>query len=143
MVDSNGPGAPIKILVVDDHPIMRVGVAAMIGKCTDMKVTSLAGSGEDAIAQYAKLRPDVVLLDLRLPGIDGIETLIRMRALDCEARVIVLTMYEGDEDVHRAMEAGAKGYLLKGLPSELLLASIRKVYSGGVFIPAACPGKIE
>jgi DNA-binding NarL/FixJ family response regulator len=127
---------PIRILVVDDHPIMRVGVAAMLAKCSDMKVVGFAGSGEDALHQYTKHKPDIVLLDLRLPGIGGVETLDGIRARQRDARIIILTMYEGDEDIHRAMEAGAKGYLVKGISPEVLIASIRKVHAGGVYIPA-------
>jgi DNA-binding NarL/FixJ family response regulator len=125
----------IRILVVDDHPIMRIGVAAMISRCKDMIVVGSAGSGEDAVTQYERLRPDIVLLDLRLPDILGVEVLERIRAVDPEARAIVLTMYEGDDDIHRAMEAGAKGYLVKGLPPEVLITAIRKVHAGGQYLP--------
>jgi DNA-binding NarL/FixJ family response regulator len=128
---------PIRILVVDDHPIMRLGVAAMVSKRKDMTVVGLAGSGEEAVEQFAKLHPDIVLLDLRLPGIGGVEALGQIRIIQPDARVIILTMYEGDDDIHRAMEAGAKGYLVKGLPPEVLVAAIRKVHSGGQYIPAS------
>jgi DNA-binding NarL/FixJ family response regulator len=135
-------GITIRILVVDDHPIMRVGVAAMIAKCKDMEVVGFADSGEEALFQFERLRPDIVLLDLRLPGIGGVETLARIRSAHRDARVIILTMYEGDEDINRAIEAGAKGYLLKGLSPELLIASIRKVYAGGLSIPGSVSGSL-
>jgi DNA-binding NarL/FixJ family response regulator len=126
---------PIRILIVDDHPIMRVGVSAMIAKYEELQVAGLAGSGEEALEQYAEHRPDIVLLDLRLPGISGLATLQAMRNNDPSARIVILTTYDGDEDIHRAMTAGARGYLTKGLPPEMLLAAIRKVHAGGSYIP--------
>ena len=125
----------IEVLIVDDHPIMRVGIAAMISKCNEMKVVGFAGSGEEAVEKYAKLRPDIVLLDLRLPGISGVEALQTITQGDPGARIIILTTYEGDEDIHRAMGAGAKGYLAKGLAPETLIAAIRKVHAGGSYVP--------
>jgi DNA-binding NarL/FixJ family response regulator len=127
---------PIEILIVDDHPIMRVGIATMIEKYQELKVVGLAGSGEDAVRQYAQLHPDIVLLDLRLPGISGLTTLKSIRASDPEAHIVILTTYDGDEDIHRSMKAGARGYLTKGLPPETLLAAIHKVHAGGLYIPA-------
>ena len=126
----------IDVLIVDDHPIMRVGIAAMISKCNEMKVVGFAGSGEEAIEKFTKQRPDIVLLDLRLPGMSGVETLQEINRRFPGARIIILTMYEGDEDIHRAMNAGAKGYLAKGLAPETLLAAIRKVHAGGTYVPA-------
>jgi DNA-binding NarL/FixJ family response regulator len=126
---------PVKVVIVDDHPIMRVGIAAMISKHKEMKVVGLAGSGEEALDKCAKLRPDIVLLDLRLPGICGVETLVEINRKYPGTRTIILTAYEGDEDIHRAMNAGAKGYLAKGLAPETLLAAIRKVHAGGLYIP--------
>lgn len=127
---------PIQILIVDDHPIVRVGVAAMIARFGELRVSGLAGSGEEALEQYAKNRPDIVLLDLRLPGMSGLETLQIIRKNDPRARIVILTTYDGDEDIHRAMLAGAKGYLTKGLPPETLLEAIRKVYADGLYIPS-------
>lgn len=126
---------PIRILIVDDHPIMRVGVAALVSSSKEMVVVGQAGSGEEAIEQYALLQPDVTLMDLRLPGIGGVETIRRIRRATPEARFIVLTTYEGDEDIHQAMEAGASGYLVKGLPQEMLVAAVRRVHSGGKYLP--------
>jgi len=107
---------PVKILIVDDHPIMRVGIAALISSSKEMECVGQAGTGEEAIQQHAALKPDVTLMDLRLPGISGVETIRRIRQRAPDARIIVLTTYEGDEDIHQAMEAGASGYLVKGLP---------------------------
>jgi DNA-binding NarL/FixJ family response regulator len=126
---------PIRILIVDDHPIMRVGVAALIATSREMSVAGQVGTGEEAIEQHALLKPDVTLMDLRLPGLSGVETIRRIRAKSPDARFIVLTTYEGDEDIHQAMEAGASGYLVKGLPKEMLVNAVRKVYSGGRYLP--------
>jgi DNA-binding NarL/FixJ family response regulator len=127
---------PIKILIVDDHPIMRVGVAALISSSKEMVAVGQAGSGEEAIEQHALLHPDITLMDLRLPGIGGVETIRRIRRVSPEARFIVLTTYEGDEDIHQAMEAGASGYLVKGLPQEMLVSAVRRVHAGGRYLPS-------
>jgi len=126
---------PIKILIVDDHPIMRVGVAALISSSKEMVVAGQAGSGEEAIEKHALLHPDITLMDLRLPGIGGVETIRRIRSVSPQARFIVLTTYEGDEDIHQAMEAGASGYLVKGLPQEMLVSAVRRVHAGGRYLP--------
>ncbi|MFZ0747603.1 MAG: response regulator transcription factor [Terracidiphilus sp.] len=125
----------IKILIVDDHPIMRVGIAALISSSKEMIAVGQAGTGEEAIEQHALLRPDVTLMDLRLPGLSGVETIRRIRSRTPDARFIVLTTYEGDEDIHQAMEAGASGYLVKGLPQEMLVNAVRKVHGGGRYLP--------
>jgi DNA-binding NarL/FixJ family response regulator len=127
----------ITVLIVDDHPIVRMGVAAMLAQCQGVAVIAHAGNGEEAQTLYARHRPHIVLLDLHLPGIGGVETLERIRAIDPAAKIIILTMYEGDEDIRRALERGAKGYLAKGLEIETLYEAIQKVHSGGVYIPAA------
>jgi DNA-binding NarL/FixJ family response regulator len=127
--------APIKILIVDDHPIMRMGIAALISSSKEMECVGQAGSGEEAIKQHAACQPDITLMDLRLPGIGGAETIRRIRQKAPQARFIVLTTYEGDEDIHQAMEAGASGYLLKGLPQEMLVNAVRRVHAGGRYLP--------
>jgi DNA-binding NarL/FixJ family response regulator len=126
---------PISILIVDDHPIMRVGIAALIASSKEMITVGQVGTGEEAIEQHALLRPDVTLMDLRLPGLSGVEIIRRIRARTPHARFIVLTTYDGDEDIHQAMEAGASGYLVKGLPQEMLVNAVRKVHSGGRYLP--------
>jgi DNA-binding NarL/FixJ family response regulator len=125
----------ISILIVDDHPIMRVGIAALIASSKEMACAGQAGSGEEAIDKHASLHPDITLMDLRLPGISGVETIRRIRSATPEARFIVLTTYEGDEDIHQAMEAGASGYLVKGLPQEMLVNAVRRVHAGGRYLP--------
>jgi DNA-binding NarL/FixJ family response regulator len=126
---------PVKILIVDDHPIMRVGIAALISSSKEMECVGQAGTGEEAIQQHDALKPDVTLMDLRLPGISGVETIRRIRQTSPDARIIVLTTYEGDEDIHQAMEAGASGYLVKGLPQEMLVNAVRRVHAGGRYLP--------
>jgi DNA-binding NarL/FixJ family response regulator len=125
----------IRILIVDDHPIMRVGISALIDACKDMQMVGQAGSGEDALKQHALLHPDITLMDLRLPGMSGVETIRRIRWQNPKARFIVLTTYEGDEDIHQAMEAGATGYLVKGMPQEMLVNAVKRVHAGGRYLP--------
>jgi DNA-binding NarL/FixJ family response regulator len=128
--------APIGILIVDDHPIMRFGIAALIATCSEMHCVGQSGTGEEAIEMHSAHNPDVTLMDLRLPGISGVETIRRIRRKSPSARFIVLTTYEGDEDIHQAMEAGASGYLVKGLPQETLMSALRRVHAGGRYLPA-------
>lgn len=129
-------GLRIRVLIVDDHPLMRVGISAMIDAEPDMSVVGQAANGDEAIALYASLRPDLVLMDLRLPGRSGVEAIRAIRAQSAEARFVVLTTYEGDEDIHQALEAGARGYLIKGMPHSALIEALRKVHGGGRFLPA-------
>lgn len=126
---------PIRILIVDDHPIMRIGIAALIASCSEMACVGQAGNGEEAIAMHRSLQPDITMMDLRLPGMSGVETIRRIRQVSPAARFIVLTTYEGDEDIHQAMEAGASGYLVKGLPQEILVNAVRRVHAGGRYLP--------
>jgi len=127
--------APIRILVVDDHPIMRVGITALIASSKEMETVAQAGSGEEAITLHALHLPDITLMDLRLPGISGVETIRRIRSQSPKARFIVLTTYAGDEDIFQAMEAGATGYLVKGMPQEMLVNAVKRVHAGGRYLP--------
>jgi DNA-binding NarL/FixJ family response regulator len=122
--------ATIRILVADDHPVVRQGIIANLKRQRDMTIVGEAGDGQAALAQYRQLKPDVVVMDLRMPGMGGLEATIRIRKEFPTARVIILTTYEGDEDIHRALEAGAHGYLLKDSLRRELLQSIRTVYVG-------------
>jgi DNA-binding NarL/FixJ family response regulator len=128
-------GQKIGVLVVDDHPIMRLGIAAIIGARSDMWVCAQAGSGEEAVLMFKKHRPDVTLMDLRLPGMSGMEAIRAIRQEDPQAKCVVLTTYEGDEDVHQALAAGALGYLIKGMSHETLVDALRRVHSGSRFLP--------
>lgn len=125
----------ITVLVVDDHPLMRFGVSTMINAQRDMAVVAQAGDGREAIEQFRHHQPDVTLMDLRLPGMSGVETIRAIRVCKPHANVVVLTTYEGDEDIHQALAAGVRGYLLKGMSSEALVDMIRRVHSGLRFLP--------
>jgi two-component system NarL family response regulator len=126
----------IRVLIVDDHKVVRVGLATMIGREPDMEVVGEAADGPAALAAYDALHPDVVLLDLRLPDMDGPAVITRLRQKDPQAKVIVLTSYDSDEDIFRAVEAGARGYLLKGaFPDGILEEAIRTVHAGSRLIP--------
>jgi DNA-binding NarL/FixJ family response regulator len=125
----------IGVLVVDDHPIMRLGVAAIINAQRDMRVCAQAGSGEEAVKMFKKHRPDITLMDLRLPAMSGLEALRAIRQDDPQARCIVLTTYEGDEDIYQALAAGAMGYIIKGMSHDTLVDAMRRVQAGIRFLP--------
>jgi len=133
---------PIRILIADDHAVVLEGLTAMIGRQTDMKVVGQANNGEDAVARWIRLRPDISLLDLRMPALDAVGVMNRIREEDSSARVIVLTTFNTDEDIYRAIRAGAKGYLLKDAPRETLLDCIRKVYAGETCLSAELASKL-
>jgi DNA-binding NarL/FixJ family response regulator len=120
----------IRVLCVDDHRLMREGVAKIVGVQPDMEVVAEASNGDQAVAQFLASRPDVTLMDLQLPVTSGPEAIRRIRQLDDCARIIALTMYRGDEDIHRAFEAGAMGYVLKDTISDDLIHVIREVHAG-------------
>jgi DNA-binding NarL/FixJ family response regulator len=128
---------PIRILVVDDHHVVRSGLAASLGLEDELAVVAEAGSAEEAVAQFRKHQPEVVLMDLRLPGPNGIAATVELRREWPEARVLMFTTYDSEEDIYRAMQAGARGYLLKSAPREELLAAIRAVAAGERHLPAA------
>jgi DNA-binding NarL/FixJ family response regulator len=128
-------GQKTSVLVVDDHPIMRLGLAAIINAQNDMKVCAHAGTGEEGVEMFKKHRPDITLMDLRLPKMSGLEALRTIRRIDPHARSIVVTTYEGDEDIHQAIAAGALGYIIKGMSHEALVDALRKVRSGMRFLP--------
>jgi DNA-binding NarL/FixJ family response regulator len=124
-----------KVLVVDDHPIVRAGIAAIIQTSADMMVVGQVASGEDAVQTFATHLPDVTLMDLRLPGLSGVDAIRTIRHTHPEARFVVLTTYEGDEDIYQALAAGAKGYIIKGMPHTVLLGALRRVCAGGQYLP--------
>lgn len=127
--------AAIKVAIVEDHPTFRMGLAALIDSQADMTVTAQFGSGEEVLAVYQPGFASIILMDLRLPGMGGVETIIGLHARDPGVRVIVLTTYEADEDVFRAMQSGAKSYLLKDMSTEEIAGTIRSVHRGGTEIP--------
>ncbi len=122
--------ASIGVLIVDDHPLLRDGLAAMLANQPDMRLLGEASDGEEAVARYRELRPDVVLMDLQLPRVDGVEATARIRALDPRARVIILTTYSGDVRAVRALQAGASAYLLKDALRRELVDTLREVHQG-------------
>lgn len=127
---------PIKIMVVEDHHVVRQGLVALINGVPGMRVVAETADGQQALELFQTHRPDVTLMDLRLPGMSGVAAIIRIRGLFPQARIIVLTTYDGDEDIHRALDAGARGYLLKGMSADELMNAIRAVHSGRSRIPA-------
>jgi two-component system NarL family response regulator len=133
--------ARIRVLIVDDHPVVRVGLRATIEAEPDMEVVAEAGDGPGAIAAFTAHRPDITLMDLRLPGMSGSETITRIRATAPDAAIIVITTYDADADVYRAVQAGARGYLLKGTFTEGMLEAIRHVHAGGRLIARQPPGR--
>jgi DNA-binding NarL/FixJ family response regulator len=121
---------PIRVMLVDDHPAFRKGLAALIGTENDLEVVAETGDGNEAIGLFRRHKPDITLMDLRLPGMGGVEATIAIRKEFPNARVIVLTTFDMDEDIYRAMDSGAKSYLLKDTPEDELAATIRAVHAG-------------
>lgn len=132
----------IRVLVADDHPIVRGGVVGLLRDEPDIEVVAEAGSGEDAVRLTLELVPDVVLMDLRMPGVDGVEATERIRAEAPGVRVLVFTTYETDDSILGAIEAGASGYLLKAAPAEELLAGVRAVAAGETVLGPSIAAKL-
>lgn len=134
--------SPIRIFSVDDHPLLREGIAALVNNQPDMVVIGDAANGAEALQLFKQLQPDVTLLDLRLPDMSGIDILIAIRTEFPDARIIMLTTFEGDVEIHRALQAGARGYLLKNMPPSELLDVIRQVHAGKKRIPPAIASQL-
>lgn len=132
----------IRILIVDDHHIVRQGLVALLKTVPGFTVTAEAADGEQAVDLYRKHKPDVTLMDLRLPKMNGVDAIAKIRDGSPQARIIVLTTFDGDEDIYRALQAGAKGYLLKGMDLAELTDAIRTVHAGRTRIPPRVAEKL-
>lgn len=132
----------IRVLLVEDHLVVRQGLAALLATSDGVEVAGAVGDGQAAIESYRRLRPDVTLMDLQMPKLGGVEAIRAIRAEFPEARIIVLTTYDGDEDIFRALQAGARGYLLKGMPFDDLLDTIYAVHAGKSRVPAPVAEKL-
>jgi DNA-binding NarL/FixJ family response regulator len=129
------PGAKIRILIADDHFLVRMGLIALVNMEPDMEVAGEAGDGTQAIEIFEKIIPDLTLMDLRMPGRDGIQATIEIRNKFPDARILMLTTYDGDDDIHKALQAGAQGYVLKNSTRETLIPALRTVAAGQRWIP--------
>jgi two-component system NarL family response regulator len=134
--------ARARVLVVDDHSLLRTGVANIINQELDLEVVAEAGDGRDGVEAFRTFRPDVTLMDLRMPEMEGVEAVRRIREIDPQARVIVLTTYDADEDIARALQAGAKAYILKDIAADALIACIRDVLAGKTYLAPTAAAKL-
>jgi two-component system NarL family response regulator len=134
--------ASIRVLVVDDHDLVREGIAAVLSGAEGIEVVGSADGGQAALALYRSQSPQVVLLDVRMPGMDGLETLVQLRALRSDVKVIMLSSHDGDEAIYRAIKAGALGYVLKKQPSRELVEAIRNAYEGRVSLAPAVTARL-
>jgi len=131
----------IRVILADDHPVVRDGLAAMVDQQADMKVIAAAADGAEAVDLYARHRPDVLVLDLRMPRMDGVTVVEKVLELDPKARLLIMTTYDGDEDIFRSLSRGAKGYLLKDAPRQEILAAIRAVSEDRPYTSSAVAAK--
>ena len=132
----------IRVLIADDHPVVRAGIAAMIANESDIEIVAEGNDGAEAVALYEKHGPDVLLIDLRMPNLDGVSAIRAIRANHANARIVALTTYDGDADIHRALSAGACAYLVKDALVAELIAAIRSAAKGKRAIPPSVAGKL-
>ena len=135
-MNANSMNDPIRIMIVEDHAVVRQGLVALLRTVPEFSVVAEAADGREAIRLFRVHQPDITLMDLRLPQMNGVEAIASIRVDFPQARIIVLTTFDGDEDIYRALQAGARGYLLKGMTGDELMDAIRSVYSGKSRIPA-------
>lgn len=134
---------PIRLLIVDDHPVVRDGLVAVLHQAEpDLVVVGEAGDGREAVTRWRELRPTVTIMDLQLPGQSGVEAIEAIRKEDPDARILVLTTFDGDADIQRALEAGARGYLLKSVRRPILLEAVRAVAAGQRYLPPATSARL-
>jgi len=136
MTAASSSQAPIKVLVVEDHSLVREGIVSIFKVPKDIAVVAEAGNGKEAIEQFQAHRPDITLMDLRMPHLEGLEAIVQIRDLAPQANIIILTTYGTDEDVYQGLQAGARGYLLKDATAEELINAVRQVHGGTRYIPA-------
>jgi DNA-binding NarL/FixJ family response regulator len=132
----------IRVLSVDDHPLLREGITAIINSQPDMCLVAQAATGSEGVQQFREHRPDVTLMDLRLPDMSGIDSMIAIRSEFAEARIVMLTTFEGDVDIQRSLQAGARGYILKSMPPKEMVDVIRQVHQGKKRIPPEIAAKL-
>ena len=132
----------IRILIADDHTVVREGLVSLVKRKSDMVIVAEAKNGREAVDLWKEHRPDVALLDLRMPELDGVSAIKEIRELDGNAHIVVLTTYDGDEDIYRAIKAGAKAYLLKDTARDALVDCVRKVHAGETYLPAPLAAKL-
>ena len=132
----------IRVLIADDHPIVREGLAALLSHEPGLLVVGEAANGREAVEAFGRLQPDVLLLDLRMPEMGGVEAIEAIRATFPDAHILVLTTFDGDEDIHRALRAGAKAYLLKDAPSDELLRAIRLAHAGKTYVSGGVAARL-
>ena len=133
---------PITLLIADDHPVVREGLAAMFNRRPDLRTIAEAVNGAEAVRLALDLRPDVILMDLNMPELGGVDAITQIRAAWPEARVVVMTTFDGDEDIFRALQAGARAYLLKDTPRDEIIETVRIVHAGGKRIPEDIAAKL-
>lgn len=137
------PPTPIRLLIVDDHPVVRDGLVAILHQGEpDLEVVGEVGNGKEAVTAWRSLRPTVTIMDLQLPGQSGVEAIVAIRREDPDARVLVLTTFDGDADIQRALEAGARGYLLKNMRRATLIEAVRAVAAGQRYLPPATAARL-
>jgi DNA-binding NarL/FixJ family response regulator len=132
----------IRILIADDHTVVREGLVALVKRKSDMVIVAAASNGREAVDLWKQHRPDVTLLDLRMPELDGVGAIKEIREVDPNAHIVVLTTYDGDEDIYRAIKAGAKAYLLKDTARDALVDTVRRVYAGETYLPPPIAAKL-
>ncbi len=132
----------IRILIVDDHSVVREGLVSLVKRKSDMVVVGEGSNGREAVELWKEHRPDVTLLDLRMPVLDGVGAIKEIRELDENAQIVVLTTYDGDEDIYRAIKAGAKAYLLKDTARDALVETVRRVHAGETYLPPQLAAKL-
>jgi len=132
----------IRILIVDDHSVVREGLVSLVKRKSDMVVVGEGSNGREAVELWKEHRPDVTLLDLRMPELDGVGAIMEIRELDENAQIVVLTTYDGDEDIYRAIKAGAKAYLLKDTARDALVETVRRVHAGETYLPPQLAAKL-